>query len=177
MRKSREVGMRLVACGILLLSFAGCGSSGRPDFLGKLTPVEGVIKVNGKPMQGVQVTFVPYQGIRGNKADQSVRLATAVTDDSGKYSLMTPPGGAIDKKKMDLYAGILPGKYAATFSCWVLPDGKPWSAAGEKMDRGPVAMGAVEKLPPQLGNPLTTPHVVDIKDTGNFSLDFDLKVQ
>lgn len=177
MRNHRMESARLVACGIVLLSFVGCGSYGTPDFLGKLTPVEGIVKVNGKPMQGVQVTFVPYQGIRGNKADQSVRLATAVTDDNGKYSLMTPPGGAMQKSKPDLYAGILPGKYAATFSCWVLPDGKPWVAMGEKMDRGPVAMGAVEKLPAQLGNPLTTPHVVDIRESGNFSLDFNLKVQ
>ncbi len=166
----------LAASTLLLASILGCGSYGSPDFLGQLAPVTGTVKVNGEPMAGVQVTFVPYQGIRGNKADQSVRLATAVTDEAGKYTLLTPPGGAIDQKELQKYIGILPGKYAATFSCWVLPDGKPWAVA-DNPQQSPVMMGAVEKLPPQLGNPMTTPHVVDIKSNGNFSMDFELKVK
>ncbi len=162
---------------LLLAAGSGCGGYGKPDFLGQLAPVAGTVKVNGEPMAGIQVAFVPYQGIRGNKADQSVRLATAVTDETGKYILLTPPGGAINQEELHKYTGVLPGKYAATFSCWVLPDGKPWATATEKPERGPVLMGAMEKLPPQLGNPMTTPHVVDIKSEGNFSLDFELKVK
>lgn len=140
-----------------------------------LVAVTGTVKVDGQPAEGVEVTFVPAIGYGANPQDAVVRLATGVTDSSGKYSLVTPPGGPVASTESDKFKGALPGKYAATFHWWVTSDGKSWSATpGQK--QGPAVSGAIEKLPPQLGNPMSTTHKVEVKSGAN-TFDFDLKTK
>jgi hypothetical protein len=57
----------------LLMGLGGCGpSSGIPT-----ADVRGTVTINGKPVSGVQVQFVP---------DAKIRPAIAITDAGGRYS-------------------------------------------------------------------------------------------
>ena len=162
---------------ILMTSAAmlcGCGSQPVPDYVTSLVKVTGTVTLDGKPTEGIEVVFVPDQRM-GSKIENAGGNATAITDSAGKYSLVTPPGGGISVADMGLFAGAMPGKYAATFHYWVLPDGKPWATAGSTATQGPALMGAVEKLPPQLGNPLGSKYVLDVKAGSEMVQDFDLK--
>ncbi|MGL6193342.1 MAG: carboxypeptidase-like regulatory domain-containing protein [Thermoguttaceae bacterium] len=72
-----------------LFCFVGCGP--------KLTKVTGIVTLDGTPVEGASVSFT-------QKANPSV-MATAKTDASGKYTLLTFVGG--DK----VYKGVAPGSY------------------------------------------------------------------
>lgn len=78
-------GKRLsIACAgaVFLFFHAGCSSS--TSLPGKTTPVEGTIKMDGTPLVGVRVEFVPEDG----KAPGS----TGITDENGHYVLRTGDG-------------------------------------------------------------------------------------
>lgn len=152
----------------------GCsGSSGPPEFLDELVPVTGVVEVDGEPVAGVEVTFVPRTAMGGMTNNAKVQLATAVTDESGAFTLVTPRGGETAEKDREQLHGAVPGKYSATFHMWVLPDGLPWTAE-PGASGGPVTVGATDKLPPKLGNPQTTPHQVDVKEGEDNAFEFKL---
>ncbi|TWT34098.1 hypothetical protein KOR42_53730 [Thalassoglobus neptunius] len=72
------VRFRFACLGILtgLLTLSGCGGSSDLPSLGT---VDGVVKLDGEPLEGVQVTFAP--------ADKEGRVSFGMTDDSGYYSL------------------------------------------------------------------------------------------
>lgn len=161
--------------GLLIFQLAGCGADAAPGYISQLVPVSGVVKVDGVPAAGVDVTFVPDQRLAG-KTENAGGNATAVTDAEGKYTLYTPPGGGVAAENAESMKGAVPGKYAATFHLWVLPDGSPW-ALSNNSKMGPALMGAVEKLPPAYGNPLASLHVVDVKSGSDNVFDFDLKTK
>jgi len=56
----------------VVIAVAGCG----PSVKIPTAPVSGVVTVNGKPVQGLEVDFVP---------DEKIRPAIAMTDASGRY--------------------------------------------------------------------------------------------
>ena len=74
---------------IIGLTVLGCGGSDGP----RTYPVTGVATLDGEPVEGATVTFVP----------QSDGLSTAMgkTDASGRFSLVTPGG----------QSGAEPGRY------------------------------------------------------------------
>ena len=168
-----------IASGVAFLCLtlaSGCNrTANKSDFMSDLCPVSGTVKLNGKPAEGVQVTFVPRQGIGTQNDPTQGRLATGTTDAEGNFTLFTPPGGAATEETHDQFAGALPGKYAVTFSLWVMSDGTPW-AVKENQERGPMASGATDKVPPQFGNPQATPHQVEVKGEDDNSFDFDVKL-
>jgi hypothetical protein len=82
----------------LLLAGAGCGGKTKP------VPVEGVVLLDGKPLKGALVTFVPEDG-RG-------RVAAGLSDDDGKFELTTSTSGD----------GALPGNYKVTVTVAPPPD-------------------------------------------------------
>lgn len=71
--------VRFLDCGWLALGAMVClgcgGAEGEPTY-----SVTGVVTLNGAPLEGVAVSFVP---------DGSGQSAVGVTDASGKYSLTT----------------------------------------------------------------------------------------
>jgi len=73
-------GMLLIA--VLLVSTSGCGSPSA-----KITPVEGIVKLDGKPAGGIMVQFMP-DSTRGGNGPTSF----AVTDAEGKFKLKTYEG-------------------------------------------------------------------------------------
>ncbi|WP_397569119.1 hypothetical protein [Schlesneria sp. T3-172] len=91
----------------MLIGTLGCGKSGpKPE---KLVPAAGLVKVNGRPLAGVRLSFQP---IENNKA---VGGCWAITDNDGKFKVIH-----VSSKE-----GIPPGKYEVYFSRRVKPDGSP----------------------------------------------------
>ncbi len=72
----RRIAVLAVGCGLLLV--AGCGGGGP-----QLAEVEGTVKVKGRPLDKIQVEFWP---------EVSGPRSMGVTDDQGRYTLMTDDG-------------------------------------------------------------------------------------
>ena len=75
---------------VLILCFVLTGCSGGGTDLPELTPVSGFITLQGKPLPGAQVTFVPQNG----------RPSNGTTDSEGRYELYFKAGvpGAVAGK-------------------------------------------------------------------------------
>ena len=91
----------LVACS---LTFTGCG--------GNLVTVKGKVTLDGEPLSGATVSFVPM----GQGSD---KLGTPIglTDDSGIFYLTT----------RDQHDGAMPGEYKVTIKKYGMPDKQPTS--------------------------------------------------
>ncbi len=76
-----------------LLFLGGCGGDGRPQ----IVQVTGSVKVDGQPIEGAMVSFVPIT----DSKDAYKRPSAGVTDASGSFTL-----GTYDKAD-----GVPPGKY------------------------------------------------------------------
>src|SRR5882724_2691369 len=92
----------------MMLALLGCGGPAAPP-KEDLVPVSGTVKIGGKPVAGIYVSFVP----NGTTTGQG---AAGVTDDEGKYEL---------EHNATHEPGIPVGDYVANLSKWVMPDGKP----------------------------------------------------
>jgi hypothetical protein len=82
---------RVGVCLLALVVGAGCGGKGR------LHPVEGVVTLNGTPVEGATVMFVP----EGDKGEH----AHGLTDAAGHFTLKT-----------NNQNGVYPGKYKVLVS-------------------------------------------------------------
>lgn len=127
-----------------------------------LVPVSGVITFQKKPLPGAAVTFFPT----GNDA---VRAAYGLTDESGKYELMTPISGVSTEKSM----GAVPGTYQVIISQLVNADGSPVPKGVTTADA--IEKGARESLPPKFSNDLQSVLKAEIqKGVPRTDLNFDL---
>jgi len=99
----------------------GCRTEKGPE----LTTTGGTILLDGKPVSGVMIQFIPKTGTPGNGGFGN-------TDESGQYTLRSPGGKT----------GVQPGQYTVIFSKFVMPDG---SAVPE--DVQPESVGAKQALP------------------------------
>jgi hypothetical protein len=79
-----------------LVALAGCGSGG--DDLPDTVPAEGIVTLDGKPVEGAQVVLVP--------AAEGTTGAYGTTDASGKFALR-----AFEQKE-----GAIPGAYKVQVS-------------------------------------------------------------
>jgi hypothetical protein len=84
-----------ICCLIALGCVIGCGSK---NPLG-VVKVTGKVTMDGQPVSGAQITFIPKSGGSGT-------LCGATTDSEGVYSLMTPSAGEAK--------GAVPGEYEIT---------------------------------------------------------------
>lgn len=78
----------------LLVAFAGCGGGGDTPPLGT---VSGKVTLNGEPLEGATVEFIPEQG----------RPSLGVTNDSGEYKLdytASTPGALVGKHAVRITA-------------------------------------------------------------------------
>jgi hypothetical protein len=91
----------------LVITAVGCGGKG-PN-LPPQYPVSGTISMDGKPLGGAGIMFLPRGETRGTGA-------FGMADATGKYSLKTDHGGA----------GAPEGEYAVTISRVVNRDGTPY---------------------------------------------------
>lgn len=139
---------------VALVYAMGCssGSTATP----KLVPVVGKIVLDGTPLKGANVIFVPKDQTKGTGG-------SAVTDAEGKYEARHPSNKA----------GIEPGTYAVLFSKLAMPDGSPIPEGKNAAD-----VGAAESLPQQLSNPHPEfmTNIVTVPEKGG-SFDFTLASQ
>jgi hypothetical protein len=98
------------ACTVVFVFFvAAAGCSGRHSNLPPQYPVSGTISMDGKPLPGAGIMFLPRGETRGTGA-------FGMADAAGKYSLKTDHGGA----------GAPEGEYVVTISRVVNRDGTPY---------------------------------------------------
>ncbi|MGI6418573.1 MAG: hypothetical protein ACOX1P_23240 [Thermoguttaceae bacterium] len=88
----------LSVLGLLVCALGVIGCAGRSL---ETVYVEGVVTLDGKPVSGATVTFVPVK-------EQGGVSATGSTDESGIYKLTAVGAGAV---KAEAGTGTLPGEY------------------------------------------------------------------
>jgi len=76
--------MRAVVAVLTAVLICGCSESSKPY---KTAPVWGVVTLDGQPLAGARVTFMPVPNEQGKL--QSGPEATSETDAGGRYSLKT----------------------------------------------------------------------------------------
>ena len=89
-------------CWALRRAVAAAGMPHLPE----LVPVSGTVTLDGKPLSGATVTFLPVGATRG-------RSCYGVTGADGRYELMET-----DKNK-----GAPEGEFEVLCNKWVMPDG------------------------------------------------------
>jgi hypothetical protein len=125
-------------CG-LAVAAAGCaGDTGPP-----LAPVSGTLLVDGRPIAGVSVMFVP-----DNRKGTSGPASVGVTGADGAFTL-TAPGNR---------PGAIVGHHKVTAACPFDPAGGS-SASGVAAD----ASGTRCSIPTTYGDPVLTPLEVEVK--------------
>ena len=148
----------ILLLGLFPLLFAGCSGASAASSEGGAVPAAGAILLDGQPLEGGLVTFVPASGTGGNGA-------SGTTDASGRYELASlDPGGTP-------VPGILPGKYKVIVSRLKTPDGMPFVPSAEA---SPMSVNATESLPMKFTNPSATPLLADVPASGAKSLDFQI---
>ena len=88
---------------VLIAALSGCGPSATSD-LPATVPAEGVVTLDGSPVDGATVTFL---------ADAGTHHATATTDASGKFALQAFPEKS----------GAVPGSYKVEVNKTIVSEG------------------------------------------------------
>jgi len=158
---------RLCRCfGVLgLLFLIGCsGGEPVPEAYSNLVPVSGTVLLDGKPLQGASITFSPI-------GDDAVRRAYGLTDESGRYELMTPVRG----RSVDETKGAIPGRYAVFINKLQMPDGTelpPDLTHADAMEQG-----AQESLSARYSNPEKTQLTAEIPSVGEKPVEFNFELK
>lgn len=139
---------------IWALTVVGCGGGSSAT----LVPVGGKVVVDGQPMDGVTLTFIPDSSLK------NVRGGTATTDAAGAFTVTD-----LEQNK----PGIPAGKYLIAYSRRRLPDGSAGPAPGAPADPGAIK---VETFPNFLTNPdpKNPALLIDIPKEGNTKLDLKI---
>jgi hypothetical protein len=136
---------------LLVLLLAGCGKDANEP---ELVPVAGTVTLNGAPLAGATVSFIPLDETHGSGAEGR-------TDKEGKYRLKYRTGRE----------GAPAGEYKVAIIKYVLPDG-----SDAPPDVPPADSPGRPLLPPAYSDPEQT----TLKKTvapGGGPIDFDLQVQ
>ena len=93
----------VLSTAVVLSCFAGCNGRANPD----VVPGGGILTANGKPMNNVEIRFIPTQeGLDGNF------IAKGVSDENGKFVLSFPgedgSGVVVGENKVILLEGPMP---------------------------------------------------------------------
>jgi len=142
---------------LMVLAAAACGCSAKPyqDHRPKVVPVSGVVRYNGKPLDGARVTFT------NSAAGIS---AYALTDAQGKFTLTTfEPGD-----------GAAPGHYQITVTKAIEPVRAAAKTAPPIFRSG----GAPQPrwlIPQKYSNLATSKLSADVAETGNDEIVVELQ--
>jgi hypothetical protein len=153
MSSARQIWITGAACAILV-GLAGCQGEG-PE-------IKGTVKLDGKALDGVRVSFLPL--------DPKLGGAVAETDATGAFKIMPQADGVT----------LMPGKYGVTFSRMVDAQGNVPPARDRLMleKAGKLTERIPAKYSAQTAMRADTPpaEIVEIKDEPA-ELTFDLKTQ
>jgi hypothetical protein len=162
--KMRQIAMLLVASAAV----AGCGSGDETSSY-KLVPVNGVVTMNGKPLEGAEVAFTP---------DGSNAPSTPGSDFTG------PEGNY--KAMFRGRSGLAPGKYRVIVTKTILPGGDSKNVPEEMKDDPTMLAHAAEARAKAQGRTGKTAEAAPIKIEQVFERevsatggpqDFDVKVK
>jgi hypothetical protein len=134
----------------ILLCLAGCGPK-YPN-MPLQYPVTGTVRLDGKPLTGAGIMFLPRGETRGTGA-------FGTTDDAGKYTLKTDYGGP----------GAPEGEFAVTISKVVNRDGTPYVFNPDVAEAG-----QRETLPGHYNDSMKTILSAQVAKESN-TIDFELK--
>lgn len=138
--------------GFVVLSL-GCGGGGQGQDDVSLTPVKGIVTVDGKPEFGVSLVLIPKE--QGNQTAGGA----GATDAEGNVTF----------KYRDGRDGMPPGTYSMV-ATWVrMPDG-----SAVPPDAMPENVGAKNLLNNEYSNPETTPFTVTVAEGVNEPVKVDL---
>lgn len=139
----------------------GCGGGGGPE--AKLVPVGGTLLVDGAPLDGVTVNFIPDVSIKDSRG------GSGTTDATGAFTVTDTNQNR---------PGLPAGKYTLTYSRMRLPDGSaaPKAEAGKPIDPGIIR---VETFPEHLTmlNPRVVTNQLEIPKEGNPKLDLKISLK
>lgn len=147
-----RIGLLALAC--LGTGFTGCGLGGPTT-----VPVSGIVILDGQPMPGAIVTFVPHGETTGYGGQGQ-------TDDQGKFVARMQDGKTAAGKP-----GLMPGEYRVLVNKLVRPDGTVFIATDEE---APIDSNARETVLPQYSDYQRTTLSATI-GSGNETLKFELK--
>jgi hypothetical protein len=154
-RPARPFGM-LGRVMILAVGIVGCGTEQKSAV--PLFPVQGTVTVDGKPLAGGTVEFIPAGDTRGQGG-------TGQTKPDGTYHLATPFGES----------GIAAGEYQVVIQTAEVPEGfgtedpaSPTSPTGGSASKAP-------PLPPIYSDRARTTLTATVTPDGNAPHDFALK--
>ncbi len=160
----------LVMLGVMM-SVTGCG--GGNDSGLNTVPVTGTVMMDGSPVEGAKVAFIPKEGGQG---------AVGMTDAQGKFSLMT----------VDPDDGAVPGSYTVTVfkseSAQSMPadadranmSGEEARAYAQEVQKNLISnrggAGKVQDLlPEKYKSPATTDLTAEVTEGGENNFAFELK--
>lgn len=137
---------------------AGCAGGS----IEQLVPVGGKLLIDGKPLDGVVLTFIP-------EISENNRGGAGTTDDSGAFTVTD-----LTQNK----PGLPPGTYTLVYSRMRYPDGSaaPVPEAGKPIPPGPVR---VEALPTFLTipDPNDPSRKVEIPEEGTSNLELNASLK
>jgi len=161
MRTGKKTATFVLAVGTMLW-IVGCPGKGDLSFMRNAVPATGRVTVEGKPLPGASVRFIPTIQSTGG------REASAMTDESGAYEMATlAPGVPPDQAK-----GVIPGEYTVVLSRVAMPDGGP-PPADIIDENDAIAKGMKQYVPAKYTNPETSPLKIKVaapKAENNFDL-------
>jgi hypothetical protein len=147
-------------CGIALIvltavAVGGCSAKPYQDHRPKLVPAGGVVRYNGKPLDGARVTF----------SNTALGVsAYGVTDAQGKFTLTTfEPGD-----------GAAPGHYQITVSK-AIETGHPTAKTAPPVFRPGGAPHPRSLIPQKYGNLATSNLTADVPDAGTDEIVVELR--
>ncbi len=140
--------------------FTGCGEGVVEPNWPDSVECTGTVMMDGKPLSGVQVLFIPDMSTNGQGG-------SGTTDDAGKFS------SSSRNSKGDIAPGVIPGKYRVAFSRMVKPDGSVW-IPDPSSPTGPATVGAREEIPLKYSDPARSLMLVEVK-AGGPPQEFSLK--
>lgn len=143
----------LTSAGLLAIVVSGCGGSGDALKVPPLQPVSGTIMLDGKPLPGASVTFLPVGDTKG-------QVSSGNTDDSGKFTVNYVNG----------QPGVPEGEYKVLVSKLVQRDGKPLEPG-----MSAAMVGAIDMIPTKYKNPDDLVNRIAVTSGGKKDLVFELK--
>ena len=136
-----------------MLVLSGCGQRG----LKGLVPAEGMVTLNGEPVEGASISFAPQSGV------PDARSAAAMTDKNGKFVATIFNYGD----------GMQPGEYQVFVTKTTGTGGE--SSPEDKNRRGTDDRRVVNHLPPKYNEKTTSGLTVSIPPAGNKNIELKLE--
>jgi len=146
-----------------LFFLTGCRQESR---IPGLVQARGVVLYDNAPVEGASLTFYPESAVSGAGGSSEQRPATAVSDASGRFAMMT----------LQPNDGVFPGKYTVVISKDIPERVYTNEEMQEFFRQGrptPIPKSNNE-LPEKYSHPETSPLKVDLGPKGDKALKFEL---